>query len=144
MFTVSPLSALNIRRAYPVACLISPELTLSDWRRYVRRQTRSSQSGLLVARSSRSVMFGIAPWWVQPDLKRDLVLWAGPLIVVEPGAPGRVHGALSAALSRLVVERHCERVQLVEDGDDPGSPMPGLGYSWYGSILQRKAPTIPG
>lgn len=60
------------------------------------------------------------------------------MIAVEPGRPGRVHEALTAALSDIARQSRCDEVYVVQAGEDPGSPMPTLGFDWYGSIVKRR------
>lgn len=138
MIAISQLSSTDSSLAYPVARLRNPTLTLDEWRRYVRRQLRPRYSGILAARSARLVIFGITPWWIRPDLECETILWAGPMIVVEPGAASPVHEALLTALTGLATEHGCRSVNVVHPGDQPGSPLPHLDLTWYGAVLQRK------
>ncbi len=140
MFAVSPLRSADLHRAYPVARLHNPALSLASWRLYFDRQTGGDCSGLLAAVSPRSIIFGLAPWWLRPDLDCESILWSGPLIAVEPGAAGRVHGALVGALAEMAAQRACGGVYVVQPGDDPGSPLSHLDFSWYGAVLQRRLP----
>ena len=138
MFVISELKSVDIERAYPVARLINPLLSLEDWRSYVGFQCRCGNCGILAAASQDLVIFGLAPWWIRPNLGCERILWSGPLVAVEPGAPGRVHEALAAGLSETARERACGSVYVVEPGEEPGSPLPNLDFIWYGAVLQRR------
>ena len=137
MFAISELKSADIERAYPVAQLMNPRLSLADWRSYVAFHCRCGNCGLLAAASPNQVIFGLAAWWIRPNLGSELILWSGPLVAVEPGAPGQVHKALAAALSETARERGCHAVYVVEPGEEPGSPLPHLDFIWYGAVLQR-------
>ena len=138
MFAISELKSADIERAYPVARLMNPRLSLADWRSYVAFHCRCGNCGLLAAASPNQVIFGLAAWWIRPNLGSELILWSGPLVAVEPGAPGRVHEALAAALSETARERGCDAVYIVQPGEEPGSPLPHLDFIWYGAVLQRR------
>lgn len=138
MFTVSPLAPEDAASGYPIARLIKPDLTLEDWRRYVGRQMRPKRSGIVAARSPSTVIFGLTPWWVRPDLECDTTLWTGPIIAIEPGAASQVHDVLLTALSALAVQHGCRSMKVVHPGDLPASPLPHLGLAWYGAVLQRE------
>ncbi|OYW43699.1 MAG: hypothetical protein B7Z38_00015 [Rhodobacterales bacterium 12-64-8] len=121
MLVASQIKVADIAPSYALVRLAYPSLDLAEWVEYVRRQCDGDDSGILSVVSSRSVIFGLAPWWLRPGLEFASILWSGPLIVVEPGAQGRIREMLAAELLETAWQKGCACIYTVQPGDVPGS-----------------------
>ena len=63
-FVAKPLTTQQIDRAYPLAHLVAPDLTLDRWRRFAGAMTRASPSevtdeGIIALEGARGYLFGL-------------------------------------------------------------------------------------
>lgn len=122
-FCVDELKTSEADAAFPLVRSIAPEVTLSEWRDYVRR--RSMQGGLLGLFGADGEISGLLSYRLGERLRHGTVLALDDFVTFElsQNAPGR--RALLAAAEVLARQLGCTGVELriaARGIADPGSP----------------------
>lgn len=109
-FCVDELKASEADAAFPLVRAIAPEVTLDDWRDYVRR--RSMQGGLLGLFGVDGALVGLLSYRFGERLRRGRVLALDDFVTFElsQGAPGR--GALMEAAEDLARSLNCTELEV--------------------------------
>jgi len=122
-FCVDELKTSEADAAFPLVRAIAPEVTLDDWRDYVRR--RSMQGGLLGLFGADGEVAGLLSYRLGERLRHGTVLALDDFVTFElsRNAPGR--RALLAAAEDLARHLGCTGIELrigARGIADPGSP----------------------
>ena len=122
-FCVDELKTSEADAAFPLVRAIAPEVTLEDWRDYVRR--RSMQGGLLGLFGADGEIAGILSYRLGERLRHGTVLALDDFVTFElsRNAPGR-HSLLVAA-EELALKLGCSGIELrigARGIADSGSP----------------------
>lgn len=109
-FCVTELKTTEADAAFPLVRAIAPEVTLSDWRDYVRR--RSMQGGLLGLFGADGEISGLLSYRLRERLRHGTVLALDDFVTFElsRNAPGR--RALLAAAEDLARDLGCTGLEL--------------------------------
>lgn len=109
-FCVEELKTSEAESAFPLIRAIAPEVSLDDWRDYVRR--RSMQGGLLGLFGADGEISGLLSYRLGERLRHGTVLALDDFVTFElsQNAPGRQ--ALLAAAEYLARELGCTGVEL--------------------------------
>lgn len=109
-FCVDELKASEADAAFPLIRAIAPELTLDDWRDYVRR--RSMQGGLLGLFGADGEVTGLVSYRLGERLRHGTVLALDDFVTFElsQNAPGR--RALLSAAEDLARQLGCTGIEL--------------------------------
>lgn len=109
-FSVDELTPRRADAAFPLIRAIRPEVTLDDWRHYVRR--RSMQGGLLGLLGADGQISGLLSYRLGERLRHGTVLALDDFVTFElsRNAPGRQ--ALLAAAEDLAVKLGCTGLEL--------------------------------
>lgn len=109
-FCVDELKTSEADAAFPLVRAIAPEVTLDDWRDYVRR--RSMQGGLLGLFGADGEIAGLLSYRLGERLRHSTVLALDDFVTFElsHNAPGR--RALLAAAESLARQLGCTGLEL--------------------------------
>lgn len=109
-FCVDELKASEADAAFPLIRAIAPEVTLDDWRDYVRR--RSMQGGLLGLFGADGEATGLVSYRLGERLRHGTVLALDDFVTFElsQNAPGR--RALLSAAEDLARQLGCTGIEL--------------------------------
>lgn len=109
-FCVDELKTSEADAAFPLVRAIAPEVTLEDWRDYVRR--RSMQGGLLGLFGADGEIAGLLSYRLGERLRHGTVLALDDFVTFElsQNAPGR--RALLSAAEDLARKLGCTGVEL--------------------------------
>lgn len=122
-YCVDELKTSEADAAFPLVRAIAPEVTLDDWRDYVRR--RSMQGGLLGLFGADGEIAGLLSYRLGERLRHGTVLALDDFVTFELGrnAPGR--RALLVAAEDLARKLGCTGIELriaARGIADPASP----------------------
>lgn len=109
-FCVTELKTSEAEAAFPLVRAIAPEISLNDWRDYVRR--RSMQGGLLGLFGADGEITGLVSYRLGERLRYGTVLALDDFVTFElsHNAPGR--RALLAAAEQVAQQLGCAGVEL--------------------------------
>lgn len=141
-FCVDELKTSDADTAFPLVRAIAPEVTLDDWRDYVRR--RSMQGGLLGLFGVDGDLVGLLSYRFGERLRHGRVLALDDFVTFElsQGAPGR--GALLEAAEDLGRSLGCTGLEvrigargLADSGSTKASGWLALGLTLDSVILVK-------
>jgi hypothetical protein len=109
-FCVEELKTSEADSAFPLIRAIAPEVSIEDWRDYVRR--RSMQGGILGLLGADGEISGLLSYRLGERLRHGTVLALDDFVTFElsQDAPGR--RALLAAAKELAKELGCTGIEL--------------------------------
>lgn len=119
-FTVRPLLPTDIDRAFPIAAILAPHLTLAQWRQFCRKAAPPADGavpprrGILSIESERGYIHGLCCYAVMPSLEHGATLAIEKLIALDIVAQAQAQDALMRAVERLAGALGCGAVEISE------------------------------
>lgn len=141
---IKPLEARHSAQSYPLAQMILPQLSLSEWLRYVEeigKPNAFNHGGIVAAYSKRGYIHGLFAYVVGPDALHGKVLMVDNFIAFEIPAHRSVTQALLSKIDTLARCYDCRaaHVQLPAGAlrSNGESNIPVEAFEAHGHNLQR-------
>ncbi|MEQ8652005.1 MAG: hypothetical protein RIC87_06035 [Kiloniellales bacterium] len=109
---VRSLDQSRFALAHPLAKTAIPDLSLTEWQRFLDEHLKQPASGIVTVENSRGIMLACAAYCVRPDLQHGQSLMVDPLIVMDLVGSKMVAQLLDQHLQWLARELRCAGLHL--------------------------------
>ena len=140
IFHVRPVTASQIRQAFPLIRLMDSQLTLESWVRYAEalyRRQDGGAGGIVSAQGGDGYIYGLFCYSIAPAPQFSRTLAVEHFVALDLFDGSAVIRALIDAIERIARDHHCAQVHLtlprarIELGKIDGSLQDSFGGAGY-------------